>query len=51
MRNKILAAIGAGAVWLGGLAVLSQRVADSPTPGVIVGAVSIVGAIVWARRL
>lgn len=41
----------AGAVWLGGLAVLSQRVADSPTPGLVVGAVSIAGAVIWARRL
>lgn len=50
MRNKILAAVGAGAVWLGGLAVLSQRVADSPTPGLVVGAASIAGAVIWARR-
>jgi hypothetical protein len=50
MSNRILAAIGAGAVWLGGLAVLSQRVADSPTPGLVVGVVSIAAAVVWARR-
>lgn len=50
MRNKILIAAGAGAAWLGGLAALSQRVADSPTPGLVVGAVSIAGAVAWARR-